>query len=146
MAYFEFYETMSGGYRLRGEASAPMSFTVRAQSPSISKFLREPRAFLEGEIDAEGFADHRPLRGTIGLDFLRTRRIPYALTFDCNEGKGYRFEGHKTISLLSLIKSMTHLPGKLIDADSGRDIGEAYLQFDLEGDLEKFIKSFRLWR
>lgn len=147
MAHIEFRETMSGGYHLLGEAQAkrPFSFTIRARSSGLPRFLREPFAYIEGEVDAEGFADHRPLRGTLGLDFLRTGRIPYAFSFESNEGKPHRFEGHKTIALASLASSMTVLPGRILDMD-GVEVGRARVLFDLRRDLTKFLKSFRAWR
>lgn len=145
MAHFEFRETMSGGYRLlRGAPeSRPMSFTIRARSAGLPQFLREPIAWIEGEVDAEGFADHRPLRGTLGLDVIRTGRLPYAFSFECNEGRPHRFEGHKTIAWSSLIESMTVLPGRIVDIERGKEIGEAELRFDLVNDLGKFLRSFR---
>lgn len=147
MAHFEFRETMTGGYRIpqREHEARRISFTIKARSLGVRRFWRERIAYIEGEIDAEGFADHRPLRGTLGLDFLRTGQIPYAFSFECNEGRPHRFEGHKTIALSSLVESMTVLPGRILDSEAGREVASALFRFDLQGDLGKFLRSFT-WR
>lgn len=138
---------MTGGYRLKRtmREARRISFSIRARSLALPRLVVEPMAFIEGEIDAEGFADHRPLRGSLGLDVLRTGRLPYAFTFECNEGRPHRFEGHKTIVWSKLVESMTVLPGRIIDVAEGREVGDARLRFHLQGDLAKFLRSFT-WR
>jgi len=144
MAGFEFHETMAGSVRLRGEArDRPMSFTIRARSFTWASFLRTPQVEIEGEIDVEGFADHRYLRGTLGMDPLRTRTLPYAFQFAANDGAPHAFAGTKTLRGGRLVESMTVLPGAILDA-SGERVGEALLRFDLQHDLPRFLHSFRL--
>ena len=144
MAGFEFSETMAGSFRLRGDPrDRSMSFTIRARSSTWASFLRRPEVDIEGEVDAEGFADHRHLRGTLGLDPLRTRMLPYAFRFAANDGAPYRFAGKKTIRAGRLLESMAVLPGAIRDA-GGTAVGEALLRFDVRGDLARFLRSFRL--
>ncbi len=164
---FEFRETMAGSFQLlrelgpadapsdrasgsRSGSSArlgedrPMSFTIRARAAATSwlGFLRHPEMEIEGEIDAEGFADHKHLRGSLGLDVLRTRTLPYAFRFTANDGATYSFEGMKTVSTTELAESMTVLPGSIKD-EGGAEVGRALLRFDLRSDLLKFLRSFR---
>src|SRR5271170_2026481 len=135
---------MAGSFHLLGELrDRPMSFTIRARSFAWASFLRRPEVEIEGEVDAEGFADHRYLRGTLGLDTLRTRTLPYAFQFVANDGTPHAFTGEKTIRAGSLVESMTVLPGAILDA-GGRGVGEALLRFDLRSDLGRFLRSFRL--
>lgn len=144
MAGFEFQETMAGSFRLSGDAlDRAMSFSIRARSFTWASFLRRPEVEIEGEVDAEGFADHRYLHGTLGMDPLRTRTLPYAFRFSSNDGAPHSFAGTKVIRAASLVESMTVLPGAILDA-SGRTVGEALLRFDLRGDLARFLRSFRL--
>jgi len=144
MAGFEFYETMAGSFRLLGEPrDRAMSFTIRARSFTWASFLRRPEVEIEGEVDAEGFADHRYLHGTLGMDPLRTRTLPYAFRFIANDGASHRFAGTKILRAGRLVESMTVLPGAILDAADQR-VGEALLRFDLRGDLARFLKSFRL--
>jgi hypothetical protein len=144
MSGFEFYETMIGSFRMRGEErDRPMSFTVRARSPRWRSFLRKREVEIEGEVDAEGFADHRHLRGTLGMDAVVTRTLPYAFRFTANDGASYAFVGKKTLVATRMLESMTVLPGAILDA-AGREVGEALLRFDVRSDLAKFLKSFKL--
>jgi hypothetical protein len=147
MSGFEFRETMAGTFHLASRPSVerPMSFTVRARARSLLSFLRRPEVEIEGEVDAEGFADHRHLRGTLGLDVVRTGTLPYDFQFTANDGKPYKFIGKKTVTVRDLAQSMTVLPGAIVD-ESGAEIGSALLRFDLRSDLIKFLSSFRAAR
>jgi hypothetical protein len=147
MAAFEFHETMSGSFELQENPRErrPMSFTIRARSKTLLDFLRQPQMEIEGEIDVEGFADHRYLRGTLGLDVLRTGTLPYAFEFTANDGSAYVFEGKKTLAMGSLAESMTVLPGKISD-HSGATVAQALLRFDVRSDLGRFLRSFRTVR
>lgn len=144
---FEFCETMAGSFHLVSAPSEerPMSFTVRARSRGLLDFLRRPEVDIEGEIDAEGFADHRYLSGRLGLDIARTGTLPYAFEFTANDGRRYAFAGRKTLRAGDLVQSMTVLPGILV-GDGGAVIGEALLRFDLRSDLLRFLRSFRAAR
>lgn len=144
MSGFEFYETMVGSFRLRGDAhDRPMSFTMRGRSPRWLKFLARPEVDIEGEVDAEGFADHRYLRGTFGMDVIRTRTLPYDFRFTANDGAAYTFTGKKVLHAARLVESITVLPAAILDA-AGAPVGEALLRFDLRSDLARFLRSFKL--
>ncbi len=144
MAGFEFRETMAGSYHLTQapDRERPMAFTVRARTRGLVSFLRTPVADIEGEVDAEGFADHRPLRGTLLLSALRRRTLEYAFEFTSNDGRACAFEGKKTLADSSLVDAMTVLPGVLVER-GGAEIGRALLRFDLRGQLLRFLRSFR---
>lgn len=144
MSGFEFRETMAGSFHYVAAPNEehPISFTVRAKSPPLLRFLRHPEVEIEGEIDAPGLADHRYLRGTLGMDVLRTGTLPYAFRFTGNDDKPYVFEGKKTYAVSELVESMTVLPGVIKD-EAGGEIARALLRFDARSDLFKFLKSFR---
>lgn len=140
---FEFRETMAGSYHLVGtERERPIAFTIRARTASLPRFLREPAAEIEGEIDAQGFADHRLLRGTLGMDLLRKKTLAYLFRFAGNDGTPYVFDGTKHVELGALVESMTVLPGTIQD-ELGHVIARAVLRFDLRSDLVRFLRSFR---
>lgn len=147
MRSFEFHETMSGTFRLSGDAELqrPMTFTIRARSRSFLQFLKHPVVEIEGEVDAAGFADHRYLKGTLGMDLLRTGELPYEFQFKGNDGQSYTFSGKKTVSARDFVSSMTVLPGVLKN-EAGAEIGSALLRFDVRSDLIKFLRSFQLAR
>ncbi len=143
MAGFKFHETMAGSFRLAGESiDRAMSFSIGARSLAWPRFLRRPEVEIDGEVDAEGFADHRNISGTMGMDPLRTGILPYAFRFTANDGATYAFVGKKTLHLGRLVESMTVLPGAILDAGGAR-VGEALLRFDVRSDLVAFLTSFR---
>ncbi|MDI1451856.1 hypothetical protein [Polyangium sp. 6x1] len=147
MSGFEFRETMAGSYHRVDEPhkERPLAFTIRARSAPILRFLRRPVVEIEGAIDAPGLADHRYLRGTLGMDLLRTGTLPYAFHFHGDDDKPYVFEGQKDVSVRELLESMTVLPGAIKD-EEGALVARALLRFDARSDLVKFLRSFRLSR
>jgi choline dehydrogenase-like flavoprotein len=140
-----FAETMSGTYRLASapDVSRPFSFALRARSRSAQDFARTREVQIAGELMAEGFGPSCPLTGTLGMDVLFTRRIAYDFGFTADDGRVYRFAGHKTIRLRALQRSMTYLPGEIKD-EAGVTIGHAEVTFDLRRDLLDFLRGFSL--
>jgi hypothetical protein len=141
---FQFRETMSGSYHLSSapERERAMSFTVGAYVASTLRFLRDRTAQIQGEANLEGFARHRPLRGTMIIDPLLGRRIVYDFRFPDDDGRMCRFHGQKSIDFLRLHETMTTLPGEILD-EHDRAIGEARLRFDTRSDLAKFVASWK---
>jgi len=147
MSGFEFRETMAGSYHLtdKPHEERPLSFTIRARSRSFLRFFQEPVVEIEGEVDAPGLASHRYLRGTLGMDLLRTGTLPYAFQFKGDDDKPYVFEGQKDVTPRALMESMTSLPGTIRD-ERGAEIAQALLRFDVRNDLFSFLRSFRRQR
>lgn len=147
MSGLTFRETMSGGYHLSSapDVDRPMQFTVRASLPSLRALLGTPVFSIHGEVDAEGFADHKVLDGTLCIDLFRGRLLVYAFQFEGNDGHKYSFQGRKVLSEGHIVDAMTVLPGGIHD-DSGAEVGRALLRFDLRSDIFKFLRSFRLVR
>jgi choline dehydrogenase-like flavoprotein len=144
---FTFRETMSGTCRLASDPDRERTivFTVTARSPRIAEFLGHRVVTIEGTIDVEGLATRRPLTGTLGMDVLFTRRIPYDFSFTGDDGAAYRFTGEKTVRVLALLETMSNLPAVLLD-EHGQTVADATLRFDLRGDLVSFLRSFSLTR
>jgi hypothetical protein len=144
---FRFTETMAGSYRLlEGDRDErPMAFTIVARAPALRRLLQRPCVEIEGALDAEDLADHRPARGTMGLDVLRTGLIRYELDFEANDGGRYRFSGAKRVRVARLLETMTTLPARILDA-TGAAVATAELRFDARGDLLRFLRSWRLTR
>lgn len=145
MSMLEFWETMSGAYHFvdKPHDERPMSFTIRAKSAPLLRFLRRPEVEIEGEVFAPGLANRRLLRGTLGMDVLRTGTLPYRFKFVGDDGKSYVFQGQKNVSPLALIETMTTLPGSIRD-ERGTDVAVALLRFDARSDLLTFLRSFQL--
>ena len=141
----DFRETMSGTVRsvaAPGEAR-PFSFSLHARSRGVWDFLRTREVAITGELMADGFGTHCPLVGTLGLDILATGRLPYDFTFTADDKRTYRFIGEKRVKLGSLRRSMSVLPGRVLD-DAGEVVGTAEVTFDIDRDLWDFLRSFRI--
>lgn len=145
MSNLEFWETMAGAFHFvdKPERDLPMSFTIRAKSAPLLRFLRHPEVEIEGDIFAPGLANHRRVRGTLGMDVLRTRTLPYRFQFVGDDGKSYEFKGQKNVSPTALLETMTTLPGSICD-EHGKEVAVALLRFDARSDLLTFLRSFRL--
>jgi hypothetical protein len=142
-----FRETMSGTMRSTAapDEHRPLSFSLRARSRSLWDFVRTREVAINGELMAEGFGARCPLSGTLAMDVLLTRRIRYDFAFTADDGRAHRFVGEKTVRLGSLRRSMTWLPGRVLD-EAGEVVATAEVTFDLERDLGSFLRSFGITR
>lgn len=151
-----FEETMSGTYRLTARskraddaarAERPFLFSLHARSRSLVDFARTRTVKIAGHLTAEGFGTRCLLEGTLEMDVLMTRRLRYDFTFTPTSGEHageqLRYAGEKKVKLLRLGHSMTWLPGKIFDAN-GKEIATSEVTFDLERDLYRFVRSFRI--
>lgn len=145
MSTFEFWETMSGAYHFvdKPHDERPMSFTICAKSPPLLRFLRRPEVEIEGDVFAPGLANHRHVRGTLGMDVLRTGKLPYRFKFVGDDGQSYVFAGQKDVSPFALLETMTALPGSIRN-EGGVEVAVALLRFDARSDLLTFLRSFRV--
>ena len=141
---FEFRETMSGSYHLLDapDRERAISFTIRAVVHDLLRFLRDRKAEIAGEVDVEGFADHRPMRGSLTFDPLFGKELIYDFAFPGNDDRKLRFYGKKSVELLRPLATMTTLPGQLL-GPGGEVLGEARLRFDARSDLAKWLRSFK---
>ena len=142
---FAFAETMTGHCWLvsNPERARPMQFRLSARSAEMKRFLGRREVAIEGTIDVEGLATNQPLTGTLGMDVLLTRKLPYDFTFTGDDGGKYRFVGEKNVRALALLDTMSRLPGEIRD-EAGEVVARATLFFDLKGDSVRFLRSFRL--
>jgi hypothetical protein len=140
-----FSERMTGTWhRLEAPTDErPIEFHLRATVPHVTELLGNTVAQVEGTVLAEGLTAGAPFEGTLGLGALvRERRLPYHFAFRAEDGRTYRFDGAKEVSIMDLPRSITVLPGYIYD-DGGNEIGRAVLRFDLRGDLLTFLRSWR---
>ena len=105
MAGFSFVERLKGTvYRL----DDPLR--ERAIALDIEAHVRRLRlASVAGHIRADGLCD-APVQGTLGLEGLGDRRIPYVLAFAGSDGRRYRLRGEKDLSWLAPVETLVVLP------------------------------------
>lgn len=142
---FKFSETMTGTFALveHPDDQRPLSFSVRVHAGSILQYLRDSRADLEGMLEAEGFADHVPIHGTIIIAPVRKRLISYEFNFTGNDGRPYYFSGHKDIDLAHPMRTLTELPAEIHDG-TGKLVARSRTRFDMRSDLLRFLAGWRL--
>jgi len=140
---FEFAEKLSGTYHTLAEPGSelPISITITARVHDVTSFAIDPTAHIEGEIDAEGFADHRALEGTLEINPVLRQKVIYDFSFPDNDGRECRFHGEQDLSLLRPVKAITTLAASIYVDDEER--ARAVLRFDVRGDLLKLLKSFK---
>jgi hypothetical protein len=142
MPGFEFEETMSGTWRRAGSADEkPIEFKLRARAGRFVRYLFNRKADIEGRLKAAGLAEDVPLTGQLLIDPLLGKKIRYEFDFVGDDGKRYRFAGQKDVLFLDVVRTMTTLPGQILD-DEGIVVGRADLKFDTR-DLPRFLASFR---
>ena len=139
---FEFREALAGSYHTLASPGEehPMSITVRAQVDDVLHFAIDPTLALAGEIDAQGFADHKPLRGTLEVAPLRAK-ILWDFRFETNDARDARFHGEVDIDLLRPTLTLSQLPGSLFVGET--EVARAVLRFDLRSDLLRLLASVR---
>lgn len=121
-----------------------MSVTLRAQVHDVSRFLLSPSAEITGELDAEGLADHRPLRGTLSVRPL-ARTLVYELHFPDNEGQERRFHGRAEIEIeidpARMVETLTTVAGSIYDDET--EVARALLRFEPRTELLKLLRSIK---
>jgi hypothetical protein len=140
----KFNETMAGTFSERAgkPSSGKFSFTIDVFCPNV----KDPRVVvgdISGIVTMEGVVERAPLQGTIEISPMWNRTIKYAFTFTGPTGKPYTFAGHKSISMLRLLKTMTFLPGEVRD-ENGKLVAKVETTFDTLGDMVPFLMSFRM--
>lgn len=140
-----FHEVMRGSWhRLERPADEmPIEFDAKAEVSGLGNLVGDAVAKLHGTVKVSGLAENASFEGTLGLGSLvRERRLPYAFSFRGDDGRTYRFDGAKEVSIFDVTRTMTTLPAYLFD-DGGNEVGRAVLHFDLRGDLLKFLRSWK---
>jgi hypothetical protein len=133
---------MSGHWRPEaGGPEQPMAFTIRAHAGKILRHLFDHKADLEGRLQTAGFAEDVPISGELIINPVLGRKIRYQFAFTADDGKRYRFAGQKDVQFLDVVRTMTELPGEILD-EHGGVVGRAELKFDTN-DLPSFLASFR---
>ncbi|MBZ0120062.1 MAG: hypothetical protein K8H88_23940 [Sandaracinaceae bacterium] len=143
MVGVRFHEVLRGTYHLLSDPGdeLPMSLSIVTQVGLRALLLLKREAEISGEIDMQGFADHRPFRGALVLDLLAGQRLVYDLRFADNAGRECRFRGERELVPRRLLESLTTLPGTVWCED--REQARAVLRFDTRQDLLRMVGSVR---
>ncbi|MBX3200020.1 MAG: hypothetical protein KF894_17930 [Labilithrix sp.] len=145
---FELSEAMTGSFHRFDDPmkDGVLRVTLRLGVDGLRRFARERRIDADGVIVAEGLAENggagRTVRGAITWKLLDENRVPYALTFEGDDGKTYHLRGQRDFFLHNAIGSLTTMAASLYD-DQEREIGRAILAFEPPMEIPALLRSFR---
>jgi hypothetical protein len=141
---FRLSGTLSGTYALDARPQEHRRFVLRleARARSLLAPLRTGETEVSGRVDADELAAAAPAIGRLIVPSIRGRTIGCELEFTGDDRRRYRLVADSALRLGDLRRSMTQLPGRLLD-DSGTVIGSCQLQFDTRADLLDLMASWR---
>jgi hypothetical protein len=146
MAAFSFVERLSGSFYRLDDPLVERS--IRLDIEAHVRNVRQPLASVTGRIHAEGLAD-APVQGTIGLQALGDRRIPYDVAFVGEDGRTYRLRGEKDLSWLAPVETLVVLPFTIATESDGAEaawleVARGTMRFDVGREsLRALVRSLR---
>ena len=145
---FELAESLTGSYHRFDDplVDHPVRISLRLGVDGLRRFARDRRVEARGVIHAGVLAENdaagRPVHGSIAWKLLDENRVPYALTFEGDDGRTYHLRGQRDFFVYNVIGSLTTMHASLYDADE-REIGRAVLRFEPKMELPALLRSFR---
>jgi hypothetical protein len=145
---FELAEAMTGTFHRFEDPMVDhaIRISLRLEVDGLRRFARERRIDAEGVIVADGLAENggagRPLRGTVTWKLLDQNRVPYALTFEGDDGRVYHLRGQRDFFVHDAVGSLTTLAASLYDVEE-RELGRAVLRFEPRIELPALLRTFR---
>jgi len=145
---FELAESMTGRYHLFADpvVDRVLRVTLRLGVDGLRRFARDRVVAASGVVVAEGLAENggagRTLHGTVTWKLIDENRVPYALSFEGDDGATYHLKGQRDFFFYNVIGSLTTMDASLYDANDG-EIGRAVLHFEPRMELPALFKSFR---
>ncbi len=122
----------------------PLALSFEAHARPLRALAKGPSFGLGGEIDARGFADKRPLDGTLAWSVLAPLgALRYNFAFSSNEGRPHRFAGRSLLVPGARLDSLSSLSGSLFDG-SGAEVGRLLARVDVRHGAGAFLRSWRL--
>jgi hypothetical protein len=139
---FYFREKMEGSVQRTGERfDRSFRFDFDVHAPSLLGFATTAVGQLTGVVRIDGLARRVPAQGRIEISPWYRRSVRYVFDFTGDDGKRYRFEGAKRVTLRRHLVGWTTLPGHVYDAE-GHVWGDALLRFSLRRELRNLLRSF----
>jgi len=139
---FYFREKMEGSVQRTGERfDRSFRFDFDVHAPSLLGFVTTAVGDCTGTVRIDGLAKNVPARGRIEISPWLKRSVRYVFDFTGEDGRRYRFDGAKRVTLRRHLVGWTTLPGHVYDAD-GNVWGDALLRFSLRRELRNLLKSF----
>lgn len=139
---FYFREKMEGSVQRTGERfDRSFRFDFDVHAPSVLGFATTAVGDCTGTVRIDGLAKNVPAKGRIEISPWLKHTVRYVFDFTGDDGKRYRFDGSKRVTLRRHLVGWTTLPGHVYDAD-GNVWGDALLRFSLRRELRNLVRSF----
>jgi len=139
---FYFREKMEGTVQRKGERfDREFRFDLDVQAPSLLGFATTAVGTCDGTLHLAGVARSVRATGRIEISPLLHKTVRYVLDFVGDDGKAYRFDGSKRVTLRRHLVGWTTLPGQVFESD-GALWGDALLRFSLRRELRPLLRSF----
>jgi len=143
---FTFRERMDGTVQRRGERfDREFRFDLDVRAPNVLGMLTTAVGACDGTLHLSGLARNVRATGRIEISPLRRKSVRYVLDFTADDGKSYRFDGEKRVTLRRHLVGWTTLPGHVYETD-GTVWGDAVLRFSLRRELRPLLRSFVVGR
>jgi hypothetical protein len=145
---FELEESVTGSFHRFDDPFSDhvVSLSMRLLVDGLRQFARERQLRVDGVIRAEGLAENggagRTVTGRITWKLIDERRVPYALTFEGDDGRIYHLRGQREFFVPDAMGSLSTMAASLYDS-ADDEIGRARLRFAPKSELVSLIKSFR---
>ncbi len=133
--HHEMLEGPAAGRRLR------FDFRYEVETRDLLRSLRDGRGEATGWVEAEGLAAHAGLVGSFEIAPFVRRYVRYEFEFTDDEGRRHRYVGQKTIRWLHPARTLTTMPGAILDRD-GKPCARTLSRFRFR-ELLPFLFSFR---
>jgi hypothetical protein len=140
-----FKERLTGSHYLldRPLEDRAAALALEVSVVSLRDFVRVPALDAQGELTLEGFADKRPVAGSISLKIANEQRILYDLRFTGDDGRPYQLSGQRDLTVPKVVDALSTLPASVCD-ESGTEVGRAMLRFDAKNELSQMMRSIRV--
>lgn len=145
---FELAEVLSGRFYRFDQPleDRPIRIELRLAVDGLRRFARERTVRAEGVIVAESLAEDggagKPIEGTLAWKLLDENRIPYALSFEGDDGSTYHLRGQRDFFVFDALGSLLTLEASLFDSHQ-REVGRAVFELEARTDLPALARSFR---
>jgi hypothetical protein len=93
---------------------------------------------VEGELDARGLFDRRPVRGRVIFARFTPFAVQYDLDLSLDDGTPCRLHGSRRAGIRGFLTAASSIHADLVDA-SGRRVASFELRFDYRRDLLRYL-------
>lgn len=134
-----FRQTLVGSWVAEGAGGAglPASLELCGTRPLLLPGLGRSIA-VEGQLDAKGLCERRPVRGRVTFDRWAPLAASYDLELSLPDGTACRLHGQRRKDIGGFLSAVSSVHADLVDA-GGRPVARFELRFDYRKDLLRYL-------